>query len=93
MFNDVSDDLERFGERVAGEIYDLGYNAELNQPKLQQYDAWGKHVDDIITSQEWKHLKKISAEEGLIAIGYENKHGEWRCKNCNSFLQIEYLIL
>ena len=34
VFNDVSDDLERFGERVAREIYDLGYNAELNQPKI-----------------------------------------------------------
>ena len=81
MFNDVSRDLERFGERVAGEIYQLGYNAELNQPKLEQYDAWGRRVDDIITSHEWKRLKEISAEEGLIAIGYENKLEEWRCAN------------
>ena len=78
VFNDVSGDLERFGERVAGEVYELGFNAELNQPKVQQYDAWGQRVDDIITSQEWKCLKEISAEEGLIAIGYENIHGEWR---------------
>lgn len=77
VFNDVSRDLERFGKRVAGEIYQLGYDAELNQPKLQQYDAWGRRVDDIITSHEWKRLKEISAEEGLIAIGYENKHEEW----------------
>ena len=78
VFNDVSNDLKRFGERVAGEIYELGYHAELNQPKLQRYDAWGRRVDDIITSQEWKHLKTISSEEGLISIGYENKHHEWR---------------
>ena len=78
MFNDISDDLERFGERVANEIYELGYNAELNEPKLQQYNAWGARVDNIITSHEWKRLKGISAEEGLIAIGYENKHQEWR---------------
>jgi hypothetical protein len=50
----------------------------LNEPKLQQYNAWGERVDNIITSHEWKRLKGISAEEGLIAIGYENKHQEWR---------------
>ncbi|XP_028400377.1 acyl-CoA dehydrogenase family member 11-like [Dendronephthya gigantea] len=77
VFNDVSKDLKRFGERVAGEIYELGYHAELNQPILQHYDAWGRRVDEIKTSQEWKNLKAISAEEGLISIGYENKHHEW----------------
>ena len=78
VFKDVSCDLERFGQRVAGEIYELGFNAELNQPKLQHYDAWGRPVHDIITSPEWKRLKEISAKEGLIAIGYENQQQEWR---------------
>lgn len=30
-----------------------------------------------VTCQAWKDLKKISAEEGLIAAAYEGKYGEY----------------
>ena len=30
-----------------------------------------------VTCQAWKELKKISAEEGLIATAYEGKYGEY----------------
>ena len=35
-------------------------------------------MDDIITSQAWKDLCSITAEEGLVALGYERKHQQWR---------------
>jgi hypothetical protein len=50
----------------------------LNPPRLEQYDAWGKRIDRLVTSDAWKRMKVISAEEGLIAIAYERKFGEWR---------------
>ena len=41
-------------------------------------DGWGNTVNELKTSQAWKDLHDVSAEEGLISIGYERKHGQWR---------------
>ena len=38
----------------------------------RQTTAWGRRVDDIVTCKAWQEQKRISAEEGLIAIPYEN---------------------
>lgn len=56
----------------------MGWECELNLPRLEQYDAWGKRVDRLITCSAWKELKTVAAEEGLISIAYERKFGEWR---------------
>lgn len=74
----VERDLLRFGERIVAEIDSLGRQCELNPPRLQQYDAWGRRVDRIITCDAWTRLKGISAQEGLVASGYERTYGEWR---------------
>ncbi|KAK6031390.1 Ras family protein, partial [Ostertagia ostertagi] len=68
----VEKDLSRFGERIVEEIDRLGRICELNQPKLEQFDAWGRRVDELVVCPEWNRLKEICAEEGLISIGYEN---------------------
>ena len=78
MLSKVEGDLERFGGRVAAEIYDLGIQCEREPPSVQHYDAWGRRVDNLITSGAWKRQKDISAEEGLIAIAYERDYNEWR---------------
>ena len=31
-----------------------------------------------MTSSAWRKLHCIAAEEGLVAIAYERKHGQWR---------------
>eukprot|EP00013_Stygamoeba_regulata_P002193 CAMPEP_0177639380 /NCGR_PEP_ID=MMETSP0447-20121125/5989_1 /TAXON_ID=0 /ORGANISM="Stygamoeba regulata, Strain BSH-02190019" /LENGTH=595 /DNA_ID=CAMNT_0019141401 /DNA_START=508 /DNA_END=2295 /DNA_ORIENTATION=+ len=69
-------DLQRFGDRVAGDIDALGREVELNPPTLKHYDAWGNRIDSIITSPAWRALHHVSAEEGLVAIGYERAYGE-----------------
>ena len=78
MRNDVFKDLESFGARVSSEITTLGREAEINPPTLQQYDGWGHRIDKLATSEAWRKLHDISAEEGLVAIGYDRKHSEWR---------------
>ena len=35
-------------------------------------------MDELITSQAWKDLHSISAEEGLVALAYERTHAQWR---------------
>nr|XP_033812021.1 acyl-CoA dehydrogenase family member 11-like isoform X4 [Geotrypetes seraphini] len=77
MFEEVNQQLERFGARVVDEIDYLGRECELSLPQLQQYDAWGQRVDRIITCPAWKRMKEISAEEGLIAEAYERKYSSW----------------
>ncbi|MCJ8748279.1 hypothetical protein PDJAM_G00163540 [Pangasius djambal] len=76
---EVQSDLTAFGERVVCEIDDLGRQCEQNPPRLQPYDAWGHRVDRIITCDAWTRMKHISAQEGLVAAGYERRFGEWRC--------------
>ncbi|XP_029474908.1 acyl-CoA dehydrogenase family member 11-like isoform X3 [Rhinatrema bivittatum] len=77
VFQEVSQQLERFGARVTDEIDSLGRECELSPPQLQQYDAWGQRVDRIVTCPAWKRMKEISAEEGLIAEAYERKYSSW----------------
>ncbi|CAP35829.2 Protein CBG18356 [Caenorhabditis briggsae] len=68
----VAEDLTKFGDRITSEIDQLGRQAELEQPRLEQQDAWGKRIDKLIVCNEWTKLKQICAEEGVISIGYEN---------------------
>lgn len=73
----VQQDLLLFGERLVSEIEALGRQCELSPPVLQHYDAWGRRVDRILTCDAWTRLKHISAQEGLVAAGYERTYGEW----------------
>ncbi len=70
-------DLARFGERAATELVSLAEEAEANPPYLRKFDAWGNQVDEVVTSHAWKALDRISAEEGIVATGYERQYGPW----------------
>ena len=63
---------------MATDIYELSLRCEREPPFLEQFDAWGRRVDLLVTSPAWQTLHDISAEEGLIAIAYERKFAEWR---------------
>ena len=73
---DVHPDLSKFGHRVTSEIWDLGRKCEVEPPYLAGHtNAWGKPLkNQLVTSEAWKQQKRISAEEGLIAIPYERSH-------------------
>eukprot|EP00095_Tigriopus_kingsejongensis_P011261 maker-scaffold708_size108518-snap-gene-0.18 protein:Tk11261 transcript:maker-scaffold708_size108518-snap-gene-0.18-mRNA-1 annotation:"hypothetical protein BRAFLDRAFT_122038" len=77
VLSDIEPDLERFGERVSSEIWDLGRQCEEQPPYAKQTNAWGTRIDEIVTCEAWKRMKTISAEEGLIALPYERTHGEY----------------
>ena len=79
VFGEIEKDLINFGERVVEEVAPLGQRAQLphNFPHLYQYDGWGKRIDEIHVCDEWKKLHDISAEEGLVSLAYERKHGEY----------------
>lgn len=73
----VFSDLCAFGERVSTEVDGWGRECEVTPPRLVHFDPWGRRVDRIETSPAWKRMKDLSAQEGLVAIGYERSFGEW----------------
>jgi alkylation response protein AidB-like acyl-CoA dehydrogenase len=75
MLAQVEPELRRLGARVAGDILALGEAAEAEPPRHVPYDPWGRRIDRIETSAAWRELDRVSAEEGLVAIGYERAHG------------------
>lgn len=67
--------LNRLGERCSskGDITKLGNQAEAQPPKLVQYGPFGHRVDRIEVSAAWDRLKDISAEEAIVASGYQRE--------------------
>ena len=76
MLREVEPALQRLGALAAGEWLALDAAAEESPPRHVPYDAWGRRVDLIETSEAWRALDRIAAEEGLVAIGYQRAHGE-----------------
>jgi putative acyl-CoA dehydrogenase len=74
---EIEPDLQRLGTRVVTDILALGEAAEASPPRHVPFDAWGHRVDRIETSDAWSDLDRVSATEGLIAIGYERRHGAY----------------
>ena len=75
MFAEIESSLRRLGARAATDLLALDSAAEASPPRHVPYDAWGRRTDSIETSDAWRALDRIAAEEGLVAIGYERLHG------------------
>jgi putative acyl-CoA dehydrogenase len=72
---EIEPDLHRLGHRAVTDIFALGEAAEASPPRHVPYDAWGKRVDRIETSEAWQELDRISAIEGIVATAFERAHG------------------
>ena len=57
-------------EMYAKQLADLG-----NEPVLTQWDAWGNRIDRIDVSPVWREAQALAATHGMVAAGYEPKHG------------------
>ena len=75
MLQEIEPDLKNFGHRVVTDIWAMAQDAEANQPRLVQYDPWGRRIDRVEISRGWTQLDAVAAEEGLLAIAYERKYG------------------
>jgi putative acyl-CoA dehydrogenase len=75
MCDEIEPDLRRLGQRAVTDIAALGEAAEASPPRHVPYDAWGRRVDRIDTSDAWQELHGISATEGIVATAYERAHG------------------
>jgi alkylation response protein AidB-like acyl-CoA dehydrogenase len=72
---EIEPDLRRLGHRAVTDILALGEEAEASPPRHVPYNAWGRRVDRIETSDAWQELGRIAATEGIVAAAYERAHG------------------
>lgn len=77
MFVEIEPALRRLGGRAVTDLLTLDAAAEASPPRHVPYDPWGRRIDTITTSEAWRELDRIAAVEGLVAIGYERKHGAY----------------
>ncbi len=46
-------------------------SAKAEEPRLVQYDHWGRRTDDLQTSEGWRGLKELVQKEGFVTLFYE----------------------
>lgn len=71
----VEPELASLGELAGGELYRESLATNRDEPRLEQWDAWGKRVDRIELTSLWKKAQRLTAERGIVATAYERKSG------------------
>jgi acyl-CoA dehydrogenase len=71
----IEPELDEVGELAGGDLYRASLEQRRDEPRLEQWDAWGKRVDRIEVSPLWKRAARIAAEKGMVATAYERKSG------------------
>ena len=71
----IEPELDEVGELAGGDLYRQSIEQRLDEPRLEQWDAWGHRVDRIELSPLWKRAARIAAEKGMVGTAYERKSG------------------
>ena len=71
----IEPELDEVGELAGGDLYRQSIEQRLDEPRLEQWDAWGHRVDRIELSPLWKRAARIAAEKGMVGTAYERKNG------------------
>jgi alkylation response protein AidB-like acyl-CoA dehydrogenase len=71
---DTVPELRDLGE-LARTLHEFQAQDRVNEPRLVQWDPWGRRVDRIEVSPLWREAQKIAAQRGLVATAYERRHG------------------
>ena len=76
MLREIEPSLREMGELAGGELYRLQLEDRLLEPVHTPWDPWGNRIDRIDVSPLWKRAERITAEQGIVAIPYERRHGK-----------------
>jgi acyl-CoA dehydrogenase len=69
--------LRHMGELAGGELHELQQADRASEPRLVQWDAWGRRCDEVILTPLWRRVAPLAAEQGLVALPYDGRHGAW----------------
>jgi alkylation response protein AidB-like acyl-CoA dehydrogenase len=72
---EATDQLVALGDIAGGRLHDLMMEDRLAEPRLVQWDAWGRRVDRIELTRVWQAAREVAATFGLVATPYEARHG------------------
>jgi acyl-CoA dehydrogenase len=75
VLKSIEPELDEVGELAGGDLYRQSIEQRLDEPRLEQWDAWGHRVDRIELSPLWKRAARIAAEKGMVGTAYERKNG------------------
>ncbi|MBX3228417.1 MAG: acyl-CoA dehydrogenase family protein [Labilithrix sp.] len=73
----IEPELLAMGELSGGELFRESIATGREEPKLNQWNAWGRRVDEIELTPLWQKAQRITAEKGVVATAYERKTGAW----------------
>ncbi|GJJ77891.1 hypothetical protein EMPS_10250 [Entomortierella parvispora] len=77
VLNEIKPDLIQICDWANTEGVTLTARMEEDQPRLRQYDSWCRRVDELLVTEAWNKQKGIAAREGVVAIAYERKYGQF----------------
>ncbi len=72
---ELEPELLHLGDLAGGRLLELQAADRAAEPRLVQWDAWGKRVDRIELTPLWREAATLSAHHGLVAAAYERRHG------------------
>jgi alkylation response protein AidB-like acyl-CoA dehydrogenase len=75
MVRDIEPQLHSMGEMAGGSLYAQQLMERLQEPRLTQWDAWGNRIDRVELTPLWQRCARLAAEQGLVALPYEQLHG------------------
>ncbi|MBX3185874.1 MAG: acyl-CoA dehydrogenase family protein [Labilithrix sp.] len=75
MLARIEPELSELGELAGGELHRAAIEQRSEEPRLQQWNAWGHRVDHIEIAPLWKRAARLAAEKGIVATAYERKDG------------------
>jgi alkylation response protein AidB-like acyl-CoA dehydrogenase len=75
VLREVEPELAALGELAGGALLELQAADRENEPRLVQWDAWGRRVDRVELTALWREAATLAARHGLVAAAYERPHG------------------
>jgi acyl-CoA dehydrogenase len=75
VLTEIEPELREMG-RLSGEVFHpLMLEDRENEPRLVQWDAWGRRIDRIDPTRLWREAEHVAARHGVLATAYERSHG------------------
>ncbi len=71
----VEPELVQLGALAGGRLAELQAADRLSEPRLVQWDPWGRRIDRIELTPLWREAATLAAQHGLVAAAYERRHG------------------
>src|SRR5512138_2173071 len=63
------------GELAGGRLFEQQLAERHVEPRLVQWDAWGRRIDLVEETPLWREAKVLAARHGLVAAAYERARG------------------